>query len=68
MKLIDEEEESFMDLTLHNLNVGISHIKDKRGFEEKVENRLGDMLNPQNFQIFQVEDSKKLYQVVNKHL
>ena len=50
----------------NDLKTGVSNIKDQNGFELKVKNRLDEMMDPQNIQIFNVKRSKELYQVVKK--
>ena len=50
----------------NDLKTGVSNIKDQNGFELKVKNKLDEMMDPQNIQIFNVKRSKELYQVVKK--
>ena len=44
--LVDEEE---FKAKLTDLKVGISGIKDQKGFKKRVENKLDGMVNPNNF-------------------
>ena len=51
---------------INDITVGVSNIKDVEGFKKKVKNKLDEMIDPQNIQIFNVEKSKELYTAVKK--
>ena len=52
------------DLT--DIRVGVSNIKDMEGFEKRRQEKLDNIFEPQNVQIFDVEKSRYLYEKVTK--
>ena len=55
------EEENPLDL-----RVGVSNVPDQAGFDTKIQNKIDDMIDPNHIQMFSLEKSKYLYQIVQK--
>lgn len=57
----------FTEDEFKTLSLEVNNIKDTDGFKRKVQGKLDELIDPKTIQIFNMKQSKQLYQVVTKH-